>query len=186
MWVLMAFNGTKDYKNDMFVNWGQGEAKSLSNLVEEINAGESELVINASGIHRVLKVVRMDIEDEEFGTLIHHKTILPDGRERILNRRPSGKIIAGENPDHAVSREVLEELELPPHWYSIHAKEVVIEEASSKSYPGLPCQYEVHPFKITILSMFMGQCKNGFVTKESDGQVLHFIWDKNFVPVPKR
>lgn len=186
--LLCAFTVTpdEDLSSERFVGWGKGEAKGYKDLFKEIRAGESHLVVDASGLRRVLRVVRMDISDDTLGTLLHTKTILPDGRVRNLNRQPSGKIAEGEHPIDAVGRELKEELGLlPGQLRQLNSKTVVFEEKPSKSYPGLRCVYEVHPFDIVLHDIVSAAHATGFVTKEPNGQVLHFSWQKNFTPTAK-
>jgi 8-oxo-dGTP pyrophosphatase MutT (NUDIX family) len=168
----------------VFDGWGQGEAKDIKDLLVEIQTGESQLVIDSSGIRRVLKIVRMEIVDPTFGTLLHERTVLGDGRVRILHRRPSGKINSTETPVHALCREIREELGLEIGDFNGQADKVITEVASSKSFPGLRCEYEIHPFTILPCREWLTANINGLVRQDGD-QVLHFIWCKNFVPTPK-
>jgi len=166
-----------------YAGWGHGEAKTIGDLTDEINAGESHLVIDSSGIHRVLSIVRMNIVNKNLGTLVHVKTVLPDGRVRKIQGLPSGKIIRGETPLAALQREMTEELNLDPQWYTQTPQAVIMGEDPSKSYPRLPSIYEIHPWNITIHEGIVELRQGGFVTQE-DEQVLYFSWQKDFVPTP--
>lgn len=159
-------------------NWGKGESKNVSHFYKEIDAGESYLRINHEGLARVVEIVKMHFKSpipEEKVILMEVFQILPDGRRKNRNQEPGGKIQTSEIPTNALKREILEELGLQPEDYKYMALPVKIEFRSSKSYPGIICQYIIHPFEITP-NIGTHILQREFEIIEENGTILHFEW----------
>lgn len=160
--------------------WSQGGANSATDLFNEINAGECRIIIDDTGLHREISIVRMEIQNNELGYLLHEKTILLDGSVRELNVIPCGKIRKGEYPIEAFAREAQEELDLDLAQTSrTRAPKVTFEEKTSSSYPGLRTIYMVHLFQVFLNDPALEKYKNGWVQQEKDGKILHFGWHKD-------
>jgi hypothetical protein len=85
--------------------WGKGEAKTLDNLLEEIENGEAVLIEDEAGeLVREISVVWMTVfYSDESGNryrLIEEKQVFDDGRERTrdLSISVGEKMKPGEGP----------------------------------------------------------------------------------------
>ena len=133
-----------------YAAWGLNNAKSVRNLWEEIQLGES--TISTDG-HRLVRVVVAEIRRQVGGDkiLMELEQTLADGRKRIRSQRPMAeKIIAEESPRAALLRGLSEELSLEQGDYSILSPEPIVSKTSrmSGSYPGVMSQYERHIFQV--------------------------------------
>lgn len=158
-------------------SWGVGEAKSVKDFLKELGAGESFLRIDKNGIARVLRVVKMIIEDNSGKALIEDYQILPDGRKKHRNQNPGGKIGINETPLQALHREIEEELGdvIKSGDYEVEILEVFNEERPSKAYPTLRSIYEVN--KVGVILRKGVNIPDGYHSRDKeDGKVLVFRW----------
>lgn len=167
----------------MTQGWGQGEAKTVGDLFQEIKDDESVLRIEATlgGVRlvRVLRVVKMAIIQTRTRQILQEvKQILPDGRIRERNQIPGGKISFNETSMDAFYREMEEELTLEPGEYTwTPPLRPVFEERVSPSYPGLITVYETYLFSVNLnLNVEYGRFRDGFRHKESSGVEAVFAW----------
>ena len=148
--------------------------KTIKQLAEEINSGESWLEITKDGLIRKMKRVEMHIY---FATssdvLVEEKQILPNGVERKVERLPSGKMIGNEDRRTALHREMFEELELPEETYKEFFLRTVENNRVSKVYPGLRTSEEVHVFDVVLKLGVNPKLK----ITDKDGKILCFRWD---------
>ena len=159
-------------------DWGKGESKDVSHFHKEIDAGESYIRIDNKGLARVVEIVEMYFKSPQPWEKVVLKEvfqILPDGRRREKNMVPGGKIKTGETSSEALTREILEELNLEPEEYKYVSLPVKVEFRSSKSYPGMVCQYIIHPFEI-VPNIGTHILNREFEIVEKNGTVLHFEW----------
>jgi len=179
--MLLNLNGLKKALDGCGVNvelWGKGKAKTVSNLLEEIRKKESQLVIDEKGISRVVGIAKMIICDPnrpERGSLIELSQRLPDGRIRKRNQQPSEKIKGKESPEEAVVRGIKEELHIGRGGYRLFSIPPKVESIPSPSYPGLPCYYTVHRFKV-VLRANSPALEESFTITEKDGTFHLFGW----------
>jgi hypothetical protein len=159
-------------------SWGKEQAKSVEDLFEEIAQGESQLRIDVRGISRVVEIVRMfvcDPNSPERGYLLEMSQCLPGGQIRERKRCPAGKLRQGESPEEAVVRELKEELKIERDGCQLSLICSKLENAPSPSYPGLPCYYAVHEFRV-VLKPDSYALKESFTTTEEDGTFHIFGW----------
>jgi hypothetical protein len=137
--------------------WGQGTAKSLSQLFEEIKARESRLVApeNGSVLGRILGVAAVNITTNVTGTplrLVEERQVFRNGgeRQRQLAASVSEKIIDDEAPEAAAIRGIKEELGVAYGGLLTRSDEKLIIRESSESYPGLLSIYRTHTFAATF------------------------------------
>jgi 8-oxo-dGTP pyrophosphatase MutT (NUDIX family) len=120
--------------------WGQGAAKQVADLWQELVAGESTL--QADPPLRCVAVVEVIVE-REGQRLVETAQHFADGRVRARNRPPSEKLKPGETPLAAAQRCLVEELAIE------HSRITVAQQAitqritldESGSYPGLTTRY---------------------------------------------
>lgn len=129
--------------------WGTGGAKSVSDLRNEITAGES--ILETNPFCRVVKLVQLRIVRGD-RVLIELEQELAGGRRRQRRRLPSEKVKRGETSIRAARRCLKEELGLvEPRGVELSSDAKPIQRRSeSPSYPGLITHYTIHT--ITALS----------------------------------
>lgn len=126
-----------------YSSWGSDATKTVANLWEEIDAGETRLAENPP--RRLVEVTRVVIRrgDE---ILIEVRQDFASGQRRYRNSPPSEKMRPEETYLAAAKRCLAEELGVPPEKNVIltdtHRRKVW--ERPSKSYPGLNTRYVIH------------------------------------------
>ena len=155
--------------------WGSGATRNIEDYFNELRVGESLLCVDASGVYRKLRIVKMIIEDPKKGILFEDYQVLPDGRRKDRKQAPAGKIGANEKPEEALKRELFEELGITDGNFDYFFDGVSVEERASKSYPNLRCVYEVHLARIKLLGNVVISDGHEIIDKE-DGKKLIFCW----------
>ena len=162
--------------------WGTGSAQNVSNLLREIQEGESILVDNFREeiITRILRIVKMHISDPgapERGNLLEWTQTFSDGRVRWRKQMPSGKIKSAELPEATFLREMQEELELVDG-YNYNFRYVTVEPRASPSYPGLKTEYHVYHFDV-LLHPGSPALRDEFdiTCEDPEEGTLHFRWE---------
>lgn len=136
--ALAAWLQTHQIKID---SWGQGAAKSVTDLWREVQNAESALYDEAP-LRRV-RVVELCVQDGN-RQLIEAAQTLVSGQVRRRNHPPSEKMFPTEDPFAAARRCLLEEVgvtadalvHFPPQ--TITERQTLLESAS---YPGLLTQF---------------------------------------------
>lgn len=163
-----------------FMLWAHRAPEDISairQLLNELSLGESFLRIDESGnIFRVLRIVKLIINDQEKGTLLEDYHITADGRRKDRQRSPSGKIGNHEDPEEAVVREMLEELHLEKKSYAFVMGNPYTEERRSESYPAVRSIYEIHPAQITLAADVKIEDGHATIDKEDGKKRLFFKW----------
>ena len=172
--------------------WGtvntQGAAtKSIEDLLQEIQEGETVLLREASGrLIRQVSACDIDIFGMHTGQrfrLVEDRQVFKDGRERCrsMPRSIAEKIKPGEDPTEAAARGVAEELSITA---PITATPTGIrsEEKFSASYPGLTSQYVFHEFVVELApEAFVPE---GYV-EHQEKKDTYFRWDPVMVEPAK-
>lgn len=129
--------------------WGEGNAKTVSHLWDELVEGEARLQDNPP--LRLVDVVQIIIRRGK-QILLEAKQELKNGQTRFRNQPPSEKIKAGESYTAAALRCFREELGVAetavtflPHTYS-----QIESETDSLSYPGLKTRYTFHMIEAKV------------------------------------
>jgi hypothetical protein len=163
-------------------SWGKDGAKTVDHLVDEINNKETVLVQNPetgtlTREFSFLAIVVLYIDGNNTYQLIEDRQVFTDGRER----RRSSDISVGEkikynesNIEQAIARALSEELGIQGGFVAKEG-EIVVEEADSKSYPGLKSHRVRYNSVVKISSE---QYKpEGYVETQPD-KTTYFIWKK--------
>lgn len=123
--------------------WGTGGAKSVSDLRNEITAGES--ILESNPFCRAVELVQLRIVRDD-RVLIELEQELAGGRRRQRRRLPSEKVKRGETPIQAAHRCLKEELGLKEtKGVGLSSDNRPIQSrGESPSYPGLITHYTIH------------------------------------------
>jgi 8-oxo-dGTP pyrophosphatase MutT (NUDIX family) len=157
--------------------WGKGEAKTLANLVKELQEGDSSLVEENGKLVRTVIVGGADVfyeTPEGSLRLKEEKQVFQDGRERRrdLGSAVSEKIRPDEAPAEAMLRGLREELgitgEVTMRYEGESGKTI-----TSPSYPGLTSRYVNHKFT-AVLSADQFKPK-GYIEVQDD-KTTYFVW----------
>ncbi len=163
-------------------NWGFGSAKSIDDLLKEIQKKEAELIINEGGLCvRNLKVVAIDVfYNDHKGNkyiLVEEKQEFSDGRIRKRNLETSlgEKLYLNEEPNQGVIRCIREELSIESLNYTLENNGVTTKEENSKSYPGLKTVYVF--FRFILVLNDNGYKPDGYIENDSK-KTSYFVWKK--------
>ncbi len=130
-------------KHDVqFETWGFNQSKSIKNLFEELERGESKLTDNPA--LRVVDVVQVIIK-QGGKVLVEKEQVLSDDRIRFRSLPPSEKLHGGETWQEAAIRCVEEELQLSSADVNVLTRQFVpiSKKRKSDSYPGLDSNYNI-------------------------------------------
>lgn len=161
--------------------WGQGAAKPVFMLWQEVQEGETSLAMVDGRLLRRVTVLNVLIRDSQGRSLIEHQQVLPTGSVRTRDLPLSEKLLPDESWRDAVARAVAEELGevLPPGGPQIEVDDATYlletETKESQSYPGVSSQYTCHRVTATV----EGLPSNDFMTTErrADGTLQHrWVW----------
>jgi hypothetical protein len=127
--------------------------KTINDLNNELNKGESSLELKNNQLYRITKVSSIEVKVKigtKIFTVVEDKQIFLTGmiRKRGL-RNISEKIREQETPESAAWRGLQEELGLTTDKQLIFLGETTTE-SQSPSYPGLSCRYQVFNYQITL------------------------------------
>ncbi len=123
-------------------SWGQGAAKSVADLWQEVQHAESTFYDEAP-LHRV-RVVELLVLDDSNRQLIEAAQTLVTGQVRHRNRPPSEKMHPTEDPFTAARRCLIEELGVEVSAIRIEPTQSIGERQEyieSASYPGLATEF---------------------------------------------
>lgn len=156
--------------------WGQGDAKSVADLWQELQHGESTL--QADPPLRRVQVVEVYVQEGD-RLLIERAQHFADGRVRTRNRPPSEKMHPAEAPLEAAQRCLVEELMLAPSVIHFPPQPIPVRTVRDKSdsYPNLTSEYTFY----TIFAHVNGLPTTSFTTPNaahSDGDpIIAHQWE---------
>ena len=146
--------------------------KTIDNLLNEINSGETKLVIEDGSLIRKVKVVNILVHYKN-EILIEDKQVFNNGKTRHRNLNGvSEKVMDNEPVYNAAFRGLEEELGIVADYkrlnYINHEKELKM----SNSYYGLYSKYDRHIFKYT---MDDNEYKDSYIEEQEDKKT-YFKW----------
>lgn len=123
--------------------WGEGNAKSIDNLWDELKDGE--VALQADPPLRLVNVAQILVRRGK-QILVEAEQELEDGQRRFRNQPPSEKMKPGESYLETAVRCFKEELGINPENVIMLTEtyQQAIRESDSLSYPGLKTQYTFH------------------------------------------
>ena len=152
--------------------WNCGRAKSVDNLFDEINKGESSLQIQPP--LRVVKVVQVLIFQGK-SILVELEQEFNDYRIRKRNLPPSEKIKPGEDCLVAARRCLNEELQIPIKNIEINKNDCqpLIRYRKSRSYPGLKSKYYIYRVEAAVIGLPTGNFWSDEKSKAGEANIIH-------------
>ena len=130
--------------------WGQGAAKSVTDLWQEVRNAESTLTDEPP--HRHVRIVELVVHDSD-RQLIEAAQTLVSGHMRRRNQPPSEKMLPGEAPLSAARRCLAEELGIDPATAVTIPPQIIGERqelVESISYPGLLTQFTFYQVRAQV------------------------------------
>ena len=158
--------------------YGVGKAKTLDQLLQEINAGESSLVVENGELIRIVNIISVDVYFErvpgERLRLRMEYQQFSDGRTRVRENdfgAVSGKMKPNESVEDAIARELGEEIKACE--YQLEGIQTpIVNTRTSPSYPGISSRYtENYATAIIPPSMYRVSYE-----ETQDGVTSHFSW----------
>jgi hypothetical protein len=136
-----------DHKIDIS-RFGQGEAKSLTQMAGEVSSGSARLMLDASEHKKLVRVVdvvllRVYNQSNKAKVLIETGEQFADGRKRAIARLPGTKKEPHESSKETADRILKDMMNMHDCKISFdyEEKEVFEEESESPSYPGVKTVY---------------------------------------------
>lgn len=164
--------------------WGEGNAKGIVHLWEEICSGEVTLLNDPP--RRIVNVVQVVIRQER-QVLLEAEQVMENGSHRFRNQPPSEKIKPGESYLDAASRCLQEELGVTPEAiYLLPSSYCVRRELlDSYSYPGLLTEYTFHMVEAEVAGLPKEPFWRGNEAVLAGDPVKRHLWewryDRSFV-----
>jgi len=158
--------------------WGTGDAKTLGDLLVELQKFDCELFVDADGVSRRVNNVWIDIfvhVDDKRLHLVERAQRFSDGRVRV-RKLPSSlgeKSKVGEDPAQAARRGVIEELGISSTFTVDGARPRGNDDGKS-SYPNLRTFYQPHWFSVDL--SVDDYRPEGYVEVQPD-KSTYFQWD---------
>lgn len=164
--------------------WGDGDAKTVHQLVIEVICEESRLARSDAGeLVRSVEVVRGVITyvDENGDTLQLVEEKLDGGEVRAGDHSSdvsvSVRVRQGENPRDALIRGMTEKLEITEGVKIEGDPRVSFRDKDSLSYPGLRSQYQIYTFAVKLDAS--GYIPAGYAeVPEDKDKPNYFVWKK--------
>tara|TARA_B100000745_G_scaffold254553_1_gene176986 strand:+ start:311 stop:862 length:552 start_codon:yes stop_codon:yes gene_type:complete len=161
--------------------FGIGKAKTLANLLEEVNSGETQLEVAEGILVRSVGVVSIDVYCRVGAVrmrLTEDRQEFLDGRVRkrdYLYGAVSEKMNPGEEVTNAIGRGLAEELKVSN--FSVeNLTEPIITSLESPSYPGLQSKYTTYEVSVNLdVSDYRPE---GYVEEQGDKSTF-FVWEKS-------
>lgn len=161
--------------------WGQGQAKGVEFLLDEIERGESRLCVEAGQLCRRLDVVRLQVfyrnPEGELFYLREQKQVFADGRERQRNSPYSlgEKIIPNETSRQTAARGMLEELGIVGQSTFLDGR-LSAHDGTCLDYPGIASRKVFTTFTVFITDE---QFKPEGYVEDRNGVRTEFHWEKS-------
>ena len=152
--------------------YGIGKAKTVQELMEEIESGETIISIENQKPIRNIEIAFISIYFGEF-QLVEDRQEFSDGRvrKREIKGISEKMLNKNENPLDCAKRAMAEELAIQ-EGFEIEFVETVLEENESPSYPGLISRYKIHKFKADLSE---SAYKNEYIEKGKNKKTF-FVW----------
>jgi hypothetical protein len=154
--------------------WGQAGAKSVFQLFEEIQAGESELHVTADGrLQRVVNVVNVVVEHAGLRLVEEEMQIKGGPVRRRQFPWVAEKMLSGERPADTARRALREELGIDDDRIEFQSVLLRRTPASSGAYPGLSCLFVIRQMRCELPAEHFR--REGYVERDAEKEVL-FGW----------
>ena len=153
--------------------YGKGQAKTVKQMIEEIESGESQIIWENGKPIRVINLVCVEVVSEDGEQqLVEEKQVFSDGRVRERGIwGVSEKLKPNEEPYEGAIRAMKEELGVEN--CSIQFDSIEKEENESPSYPGLLTRYLKLNYQARVWDE--DYKPEGYVEKQKD-KTTYFVW----------
>ncbi len=146
---MKQFENVEELQNWLNTNnidtslWGEGNAKTIGNLWDEL--GNGEIAFQDNPPRRLVNVAQILVRKGK-QLLLEAEQELANGQRRFRNQPPSEKIKPGESYTDAARRCFQEELGVRSEnvTFLIETYAQIQRESDSLSYPGLTTEYTFH------------------------------------------
>jgi hypothetical protein len=164
--------------------WGSGRAKTVEDLLSEINSGETELIEEEGRLIRATEALAINvfsIADGKIWKLREDKQIFTDGRIRerrdeTMDTSMGEKISIEELHLKALQRALQEELGVDENFeFDSREGETLIKERTSSSFPGLTSKLKLHYYDVLLPVEFYK--KEGYVETQKN-KCTYFTWEE--------
>jgi len=161
-----------------FTRFGIGSAKKLTDLLEEVEKGETILLEENGRLVRQVSVVTINVFVDVNGDLyrlVEDRQVFDDGRlrRRNLPSSISEKLHRDEDVLIAISRALKEEIGVSEFTILTSAPSTSVEKKESSSYPGIVSYYALTKMDVLIaLSEYKAE---GYQETEND-LTTYFVW----------
>jgi hypothetical protein len=157
------------------------DAKTVADLLKEINRGESTITVEMGRLIRTVHTVGPNIyyahPDGRWQNLVEARRVHADGHieRRTVDTSLGEKITSGESTEHAVTRAIKEELGIDFSFTEENhtIKPMRTSEGPSASYPGLTSRYCIVWVKIIFDASHYRP--EGY-TEVKNGRTTYFEW----------
>jgi len=161
-----------------YENWGTAEAKTLSHLLAELEAGECRLLIVGDTLTRHASGAVVDVYCDGPGgrlKLVEDRQVFRDGRtkRRNLDTSIGEKIKPGEHPQVAAHRALAEELGITVPLSLTNLGNRRKGPVPSVAFPGLATIYDMYAFEVTLPPELVKP--EGYVEHQPD-KSTYFVW----------
>jgi hypothetical protein len=161
--------------------WGTGEAKTMQDLLKELNEEQSLLVETETGLLQTYTRSGLNVYHDD-GTRVWNlrelKQVFRDGS--ITQRRRLTSIGTNlkrcEEPIDAAYRALNEELGISDHLPLIAKPMIVQHRVPSISFPGIDTIYTVHIFDVFLPARHY---KPGGYVERQDHKTSYFVWSRH-------
>jgi hypothetical protein len=160
-------------------NWGKGNAKNVSDLLEEIEEKETVLYRKDNRLLREIKVAGVNVffrRGKDLYRLREDRQDFADGRTRTRSMAHSlaEKFKGNELPENAARRALREELKIEGE-IDIKENGIRLGTDDSLSYPGLKTRYTIHEFTAFLSP---DQFSADGYEERNKKMTVRFVWER--------
>lgn len=151
--------------------YGIGEAKTFTEIANEVALGESDLMEEGGKLIRVVSVVLLRLQEPNGSFLIEHSSESKDGRTKQLLRLPGTKQRPHENSFRTARRVITTTLNFEDNMvtFDVAKSSLLQEEKESSSYPGLITVYRKNVVHARIGAPSQASLGPGFTSSQEAG-----------------
>lgn len=162
--------------------YGRGVAKTIDHLLRELIAGECALELGDGQVRRTILGAHLLVHHRRTDgvrlILVEDRQVFADGRvrRRQLTSSIGEKMRAGEEPDQAAKRALVEELGLEDIAdVSLEYRGLEEKVVQSTSYPGIVSHYQTHFYHCSLPARHFDP--HGYIERQPD-KTSYWVWQE--------